>query len=443
MTSLCDNGSPPSLAVPMSLTRIDNQDPVAALRLLSWLRLIAIVSQIAIIAYVHHLLHVELPLLPLAVTIGALGAWNVVAWRRIRSTRRVSHLEVALHLTVDIAAFTTVIYLTGGPANPFVSLYLVPVSLAAASLPSRLAWLIGALCALAYTLLLYIHVPLPSIHGESGEGFDLHLAGMWVNFLVAAALIVYFVGRMGTLVLERDRELATMREATLRDRQIIEFGTFAAGAAHEVNTPLATLALLVEELDEQCRDTNMRAKLNIMNEQIALISGKLNAIAAGVGADRSRGARSMWLAAFIDELVTGFRRAHPDIAVEVERRGALPETRIIAEATLEQAFRNVLDNAAHAAVESESPLITVVIDFRDGKVELAVIDNGTGLSPSVQGVLGHRIVTTKPDGLGVGVLLSHVALQRFGGSLRLDSSRSGGVEAHISLPLDELVADGH
>lgn len=120
--------------------------------------------------------------------------WNALVFWRLRWLRGVSHGEVAVNLAVDIAAFTAVLYLTGGPTNPFVSLYLVPIALAATSLPARYAWSIGGLCGAGYTLLLAQHVPLPSVQGRFGGDFDLHVLGMWVNFLVAAALIVFFVG---------------------------------------------------------------------------------------------------------------------------------------------------------------------------------------------------------------------------------------------------------
>jgi two-component system sensor histidine kinase RegB len=127
-------------------------------------------------------------------------------------------LAVALHLAVDIAAFTAVLYFTGGPSNPFVSLYLVPISLAATSLPQVYAWLTGALCGAGYALLWWRSVPLPRVDARFGSDFDLHLAGMWINFLIAAVLIVLFVGRMAWLVRQRDRELAAMHEQQLRDQ---------------------------------------------------------------------------------------------------------------------------------------------------------------------------------------------------------------------------------
>jgi two-component system sensor histidine kinase RegB len=409
--------------------------PSGALRLLFWLRMVAIASQLLAIAFVEYALDTSLPLRELGITIGALALWNALSYGPVHASRRVLDAEVALNLTVDIAALTSVLYFTGGPTNPFVSLYLVPISLAATSLPAVFAWLIGALCIAGYSFLWWRSVPLPSVD------FDLHLAGMWVNFVIAAVLIVSFVGRMARLVHQRDRELAAMREAALRDQQIIELGTLAAGTAHELNTPLSTLAILVEELDESATDPEQKNRLRVMMEEITVINERLNRIATGVGAERSAGARHVVLRAFLDELVEQWSDAHPEIdlgvSIEVPDDGA----RIVAEATIEQAIRNVLDNAAHATLANGGDRIEVVVSMRGTRLEIAVTDHGAGLDAAVRDEVGLKIVSTKERGLGIGLLLSRAALQRFGGRLELKNRPAGGVEAHIHLPLDELFAD--
>lgn len=115
----------------------ESAEPIGALRLLAWLRIVAVASQTLVIAAVHAGLSIILPLGWLAAVLSTLAAWNAFVFWRLRRARGVSHAEVALNLAVDIAAFTAVLYLTGGPTNPFVSLYLVPIALAAISLPAH------------------------------------------------------------------------------------------------------------------------------------------------------------------------------------------------------------------------------------------------------------------------------------------------------------------
>jgi two-component system, sensor histidine kinase RegB len=416
-------------------------EPVQILRLLFWLRVVAIASQSTVILFVHFGLGIELPLGPLAATLCALAAWNVFVRFRIRKSTEVRHEEVALNLLVDAIAFTSVIYWTGGPTNPFVSLYLLPISLAAASLPAVFAWFVGIACASGYTLLLLRYVPLPSVHQRFGGDFDLHVSGMWVNFLVAAALIVFFVGRMARFLRQRDQQLAKLREDALRDQQLVELGTLAAGAAHELNTPLSTLALLVEELGETADDLARRHCLNVMNEQIDMISRRLSKLALDVGAQKSESARCVSVRQFLRSLVQSWREAYPEIRLTMHYDLPARDMDIVAEATIERAIRNVLDNAAQAAATTGAGNVAISVGYRGEELTIAVADDGPGLPAAVRDGVGARILSTKKRGLGIGLLLSRASLERFGGRLQLQNRPSGGVEARIQLPLRGLLAD--
>jgi two-component system sensor histidine kinase RegB len=420
---------------------VDTAGPSGALRLLFWLRIVAIAAQIAAIALANFVLAGPLPLRELGLAIGALALWNALSYRSVHAARAVHDGEVVLHLAVDIVALTAVLYFTGGPTNPFVSLYLVPISLAATSLPTRYSWLTVAICGAGYSLLWWNSVPLPPVHARFGSEFDLHLAGMWVNFVIAAVLIVLFVGRMAWQVRQRDRELAAMRENALRDQQVVELGTLAAGTAHELNTPLSTLAILASELDETTTDATQKQQLRAMLEEIRVINERLNRISRGVNAERSAGARHVELGAFLEELLAQWAAAHPEIELGLSFDAERNNLAVVAEATIEQAIRNVLDNAAYATVANGGRRIDVAVRIADTRLELAVTDQGAGLDPAVRDDVGLKAVTTKEHGLGIGMLLSRAALQRFGGRLDLKEAPRGGVEAHIELPLDGLLAD--
>jgi two-component system, sensor histidine kinase RegB len=414
--------------------------PIQAMRLLFWLRVLAISSQALVIGFVHYVLEISLPLAPLAATLLGLAAWNTFVWIRMRKSTVVVRAEVALNLCVDILAFTSVIYFTGGPTNPFVSLYLLPISLAAVSLPAFYAWVVTAICAGGYTFLLLSHVPLPSVHDRFGGDFDLHVAGMWVNFLVAGALIVFFVGWIARMLRQRDRELAALREDSLRDQQLIALGTLAASAAHDINTPLATLSLLVEELEESLSITGGDTCLKAMHEQIGRISQRLTNLANDAGADRSERACCTRVTAFVENLMKQWRLTHPTKRLSVRLDLDQGDVDMIAEGTMELAIRNVLDNAAQA-VSDGTGQIDVVVSASGEQLCLMVTDNGPGLPPAIEQVIGERIVSTKPGGLGIGLLLSRASLERFGGCLQLRNRPSGGVEACILMPLNGRLAD--
>jgi two-component system sensor histidine kinase RegB len=246
---------------------------------------------------------------------------------------------------------------------------------------------------------------------------------------------------MAWLVRQRDRELAAMRENALRDQQIIELGTLAAGTAHELNTPLSTLAILASELDDTATDPEQKRQLGAMLDEIRIINERLNRIAGGVNAERSAGARHVELSEFLKELLEHWADAHRDIDLRVEFPGGSANMSIVVEATIEQAIRNVLDNAAHATLANGSRSIEVAIALAGQRLTLTVCDQGAGLDPAVRDDVGLKAVSTKEHGLGIGLLLSRAALQRFGGRLDLKDRSTGGVEAHIELPLDGLLAD--
>jgi two-component system sensor histidine kinase RegB len=259
--------------------------------------------------------------------------------------------------------------------------------------------------------------------------------------VIAAVLIALFVGRMARLLRQRDRQIAAMRENALRDQQVIELGTLAAGTAHELNTPLSTLAILASELDETSTDPEQKRQLRAMLDEVRVINERLNRIAGGVNAERSAGARHVELKAFLDELLASWADAHADVALDVVFDTGDRRLAVVAEATIEQALRNVLDNAAHATLANGGRRVGVHIGLKGTRLTFAVTDQGAGLDPAVRDDMGLKAGSTKEHGLGIGLLLSRAALQRFGGRLDLKDAPLGGVEAQIELPLDGLLAD--
>jgi len=213
----------------------DTFDGRTFLRLLVWLRYAAVAAQTSTVLAAAAWFDFELPVGPLMLIVATMLVVNVATHVLLTTPSRQMLLG---QLGFDIATLTAVLYFTGAPTNPFVSLYLVPVALGGLVLPRGKVAVLGALAALAYTALLVRHVPLPHVHGEAD--FDLHVTGMWVNFLVSAVLLVGFLVHFTALV-ERERaRVARAREGVLRDEALLGLGFLAAGTAHELNTPLAT-----------------------------------------------------------------------------------------------------------------------------------------------------------------------------------------------------------
>src|ERR1051325_4745874 len=224
------------------------------------LRTIALAGQALAVWAAVTWLQVALPLEPVIAILAAATIVNFFTWRRLRLVWPVRDLELFVHLTFDAVALTAVLYFAGGPTNPFVSLYLLPLTLTAAALSWRYTWSMAALTLTCYSLLLVSYVPLYHRHPGAAlhelDDFKMHVFGMWLGFILSAGLIAYFAVRMRETLRERDRLRAQVREQELRHERVLALGTLAAGAAHELGTPLSTIAVLRSEerrVGKECR----------------------------------------------------------------------------------------------------------------------------------------------------------------------------------------------
>ena len=418
----------------------DGTEPIGILRLLFWLRAFAIVAQCAAVWVAHYVLAAPLPIRPIVLTVGALALWNVLGYRDLFSNRRVQHGEVALHLVVDVAAFTSMIYFTGGYTNPFVSLYLLPISLAAASLPAAYAWSIGAICGVCYSLVWRWHVPLPPVDARFGSDFDLHVAGMWVNFLIAAILIVFFVGRMARVLRWRDQELAALHETALRDQQIVELGTLAAGTAHELNTPLSTMRTLLAELKrEHADDRGLADDLELLAGQAERCRDILRELVA-LGTRQLAGTpQRMPLAAFVRDSESRFHLLRPEVELAIRIEGDADTREIEAEPSLRHALINLLSNAADASLAAGSARVELSVAANAAQVEFGVRDFGAGTEAEL--VARSAFQSSKRDGLGLGLALAHATAERLGGELRAELQPDRGLLQRLRVPLRGRLAN--
>jgi two-component system sensor histidine kinase RegB len=235
----------------------------------------------------------------------------------------------------------------------------------------------------------------------------------------------------------RDRLLAQMREDELRNERIVALGTLAAGAAHELGTPLSTMAVLARELEsEPGASTDAINKLSVLRAQIDRCKQILATLAASAGAERAEAAQGAPLDDWLHDLVARVNALRPNVTVRTSIEGPLPAPRIVAEQTLGQAILNVLNNAADASPEA----VELAARWNAELLEVDVCDRGPGVAPDVAEVAGQAPVSTKEagEGLGLGLFLANTTLQRFGGSIRLYNRTGGGACAQILLPLAEL-----
>ncbi len=388
-------------------------------------------------------LHIPLPKYPIAFAVGGMLLLNLVTLLRLNKHREVSDQELMLQLLADLIALTTLFYYTGGYSNPLVWMYLLPLTVAAVALKRQHAWLLAAVAIACYSLLVFYYVPLSHLHMHdiAGKTLDIHLVGMWLGFVVSAGIIAFFVNRIGQSLREYDQLMASIREKSLESERVLSLGTLAASAAHELGTPLSTMAVISTELANDLRDQpEQLLQLEILRKQIGRCKEIISSITRNAGHERSDAGEGQRLRDFLQIVIERWRDTRPATELVVTLCEYQHNPLIFADRTLVQSIQNLLDNAADASPER----IMFDADWNENTLNISIRDFGNGISDDVKQQLGKPFVTSKKQqGMGLGLYLSQLTLARFDGRLSLNNHFEGGVLTMITLPLNKLRIDQH
>ncbi|WP_461481054.1 ATP-binding protein [Porticoccus sp.] len=400
------------------------------LRQLSIIRNIALGGQLLALLFFSQIQDIGLPVLVLGAILALYALVIATTWWRTFRYPAITEMEFFCHLLVDIAFFTALLFFSGGAANPFVSYYLVPISIAAATLPLRYTWTITLLSLAAYSWLLGNNLSIPALspghhHGESN---NLHILGMWCNFAVSAGLITYFVTRMASTLKWQEEQLANQREDQLRDEQLLAIGSLAAGTAHELGTPLNTMKILVDEMVAE--QSASGEDLNILQQQLEQCRTTLKqlvATAEGGAGSLEQGS----LRAYFDKLFERWQVMRPRVQAHIRYGEKLTDHPVQFHPTVAQSLTSLLNNAADVSPER----VDVEVGWDERMVELCIRDSGHGIAPQLQGRLGQPFQSSKPDGMGLGLFLTQATLNRYGGTVSIEPGAEGGTLTRVLLPL--------
>jgi two-component system, sensor histidine kinase RegB len=369
-----------------------------------------------------------------AALVGAVIVSNV--YLQVRSTRAnvVSDRLLASVLLFDVAILTVLLALSGGPGNPFSVVFLVQVTLAAVVLGARWAWLLVAATVTAFGALFFVVSPdqiMRHMHGN-GQGVPIHLQGMWLAFAATASLIAYFVTRIASELRARETEVRELgRRAALNDK-LASLSTLAAGAAHELGTPLGTIALAAKELEralDALPSPALAQDAQLIRTEVERCRGILSQLSANTG--QSAGEMSMPvlledLSSQLSESLAKAERARVQISSEPNVRATLPRMAVV------QAVRTLVRNGLDAGPGD----VSVRLGRTGVRLQVTVEDSGAGMDAAVLARAGEPFFTTKPvgKGLGLGLFLARAVAERLGGELTLDSEPGRGTIARIDLP---------
>lgn len=413
----------PSLAEEASSLRLNQRRAV----ILRWWLLAAVAIAVS---SAPRLLQIALPQLPMLAVLVLMAGFNVHVQWRARAVGAVGASDLFGQLCVDLTALAILLYLSGGAANPLISFLLVPVAVAALSLPGRLTAAIALLAVGVYSLLMWQFLPLPVANAERAA--RLHLGGMWLTFVVSATMIAWFVARMTASIRERDERLAAAREQALRDERVVALGALAAGAAHELGTPLATIAVLVSELEgEACLDAAAREDLALAKEQVELCKSIISSMAARAGTPRPEQLQAQDAAAWLRGVLARWQAMRPRAGSRLIVDGGAVAPSIVAETTMEQALVSLLNNAA----DTGDAEIEIRLGWDQAHLKIVIRDGGPGFPAEVLRQAGRAPLQARNGGAGIGLLLAFSAIERLGGRIALDNPAGGGGRVGIELPI--------
>jgi two-component system sensor histidine kinase RegB len=427
-----------SAGVPMSarlgLLPVDERWRVN-LSLLVRLHWWAILGQLGLIATTRLLANSVFPVITIGALVAAETVCNVLL-ERWTAQGRVALLHLAGVMALDAVVLTVLLDLTGGALNPFSTLYLVNVALAAALLPGVWAWALSSVNLASYGgLFLHEWLTAPSHHIRVAPSHEfMQLYAMWIAFCFAATFIVYFIRRVARALADRERELLVVRVRSERREKLASLATLAAGAAHELSTPLSTIAVVSQELRRTLSGASpeIQSDLALIRDQVGRCREILDRMArhAGenVGEPFARLELPAWAASGLDGLADPSRVAL-EIAAGAETASVVGPPRALGDA-----LRGLLKNGIQASPPGAEVRLWMGAD--DGKVRVAVIDQGRGMAPEVLQRAGEPFFTTKVpgEGMGLGLFLTRSLVEQLGGVFTIASRPGAGTEARIELP---------
>jgi two-component system sensor histidine kinase RegB len=386
------------------------------------LRWLAVAGQSAAVLVTRVGLGFQLPMVWCFLCIGMSALLNFGLRLRFPVSQRLDDGRATIILGFDILQLAALLFLTGGLVNPFSILFLAPIMISAASLPLRRTAVLLMLALACSTVLTFWRRPLPWL-----EGADLHVpmlysVAIWVAIAVGAAFITIYAHR----VAEEARLLAGALNATervlAREQHLSQLDGLAAAAAHELGTPLATVALVVTEMTRQNPPAGAFADdLRLLSQEVArcrAILGKL----ASLGEDRAGPLEELSLNLLIEEVAAPHR--HFGVAIEIALDGAGPEPVCRRNPGMLYGLGNIVENA----VDFARSLVRVDASWTNEAVTIFISDDGPGVAQHVLARLGEPYVTTRGGqraegetggGLGLGLFIAKTLLERSGAALAI------------------------
>jgi two-component system sensor histidine kinase RegB len=413
-------------------------DQPLALRWVVRLRFGLIAGEIVLLAALAFGLQLSMPPVLLGSVVAVQGFSNcVLAMSKLRLRDSAEHLVGALFV-LDTLALTVILGLSGGPTNPFSLLYLVQITFSAIVLRRWWTWTLGLISTVSFGLLFWFSRDVPAFHehAQSGE-FSLHLLGMWLAFAAAALLISFFVVKLSAESREKEREILLMQQRLARNERLASLVTLAAGAAHEIATPLATIAVTAKEMEHEASAQPTYARIKDDAQLIRSQVERCRLILERMGAQGADPFGEAPKSTDLQELLTQVKNRFPDQSerIRVQIGSAEPLRCIVPVRAAVEALSALVKNALDASPSGE-PVTLEAVQPVAQRVRFLIRDEGVGMTREVLERVAEPFFTTKTagQGMGLGAFLAHLFAQTLGGQLSFESEPGRGCTAILELP---------
>jgi two-component system sensor histidine kinase RegB len=406
------------------------------------------VGQIGTILFVRYVLGVPIPVGLIALGPVLVAISNILLAVRITQpgiSRAIPIATlVASSFVLDTLCLTFVLMLAGGPTNPFSLLYLVHITLSAIVLTRKWTWFLGGLSMFCFGLLFLIYRPVAVLEmHHTVEGTNLHLVGMWIGFGVAAVLVALFSGRISELLRQHEDQMLKMQEELARRDRLASLATLSAGAAHELNTPLGTIAVVAKELELYATNT---VRDQAVAEDSRLIRTEVERCREILWRMSVQGAQPAAQApepVDVRDLLDDLRR---DIQ-EPERVEVIPPAAPVSLTIPRRAVAQALIALTRNAIEASQPDIAVRVTAQpaEGRFSFVISDQGSGMSADTLRRIGEPFFTTKEPGkgMGLGTFLVRTLAEQLDGRLTFESTPNAGTRAIFELPMSWRQQNAH
>jgi two-component system sensor histidine kinase RegB len=426
---------PMSLAVTRSsgpiLTPAPGRVRVRTLVITRWL---AVIGQLVALLVVSEGLHAPLPMFWAMATVACSALLNVWVGLSRGLNGWHSEREAAFFLGYDLLQLAVLLFLTGGLENPFSLLFLVPVTISATILGSGSTVWLTLIAFICITVLARFHLPLPS----PVPGFVLpaiFTVGTWVALSLGMAFLTFYAWRVAAESRRMSDALAETQLTLAREQTLSSLGALAAAAAHELGTPLGTIALVAAEMARELpRDSEYRDDIELLNSQVARCREILARLAANPMEGEDEGFPRVTMRAMAVAASDPFRHDGVTLVVQAEAAADDGQEPLIRRSPeMQQGLANLIENAFEFARAE----VRIKVDWDAEQLRLEITDDGPGFAPIVLGDLGEPYVSTRREHgrMGLGVFISKTLLERTGAAVRFSNpGRGAGARVAIAWP---------